>query len=167
MLENSVFFIALAVLSLVILTRWIKPGDFRALSWKLIALASALFWSILAILLLIFYWDDYYSFFADSSQRLLIPLAALIVYPLWSVFLRWLALHLPGNPVAAFCLLGGLQAIPEHAIAIYKMRILDIPFLQEATPISIFIFSYFEYLVFWSLVLVLARLLLRFGSNRG
>jgi len=110
-------------------------------------------------LLVIFFWNDYYGFFADPIQRFLIPLAAFIVYPLWSLLLRWLALRLPGNPVAAFSLLGGLQALPEHAIAIYVVHIPDIPMMQGSTAASIFIFAYFEYVLYWSLVLALARLL--------
>ncbi len=165
--ENTILFVVLAGLSLAILVWRVKPVAFRALSSKQLAVASALFWGLLATVLVFTFWESYYSQFISSGQRWLILLGAISVYPLWSLFLKWLALRLPGNPVAAFCLLGGLQSFPEHAIAIYRSEILDLPILQGSTPLSIFIFAYFEYLVFWSLVLALALVLQRVFKLRS
>jgi hypothetical protein len=78
------------------------------------------------------------------------------LYFLLGLLLRWAALRLPGNPIISFCLLGGLESVPEHAIAIYRFHILQIPFLQDTTAAAIFILAYFEYVVYWSLALCLA-----------
>jgi hypothetical protein len=68
-------------------------------------------------------------------------------------------MRLPFNPVVAFCLLGGLQSIPEHAIAIYRFHILEVPLMQGSPPAGIFVFAYFEYVFFWGLALGLAGIL--------
>jgi hypothetical protein len=53
--------------------------------------------------------------------------------------------------------LGGVEGIVEHIIAIYGFRILDkVPFLQGLDTFPVLIFSFFEYMVYWTLVAWLA-----------
>jgi hypothetical protein len=155
-LENtpSAFIIALILVGLL---AWrVKPFTFRSLRWQSMGIASALFWSVLATVLISFAWDLYYSLFVPPWYRLAAPLGAILLYSVLGLGMRWVALKLPGHPVITFCLLGGLESIPEHAVGIYRFNILQIPLLQGDSPLAIFIFAYFEYVIFWGIVLLLA-----------
>ncbi len=159
--QNTPIFFLIALVLVGLLVWRMKPGQFRLLSWQAIGAGSALFWSVLAGLLMWFAWDFYYSNYAPSWDRIVGPLAALVLYFLVGLLLRWVALHLPGNPVVTFCVLGGLESVPEHAVAIYRFHILQIPLLQDTTAASIFIFAFFEYVVYWSLALCVAIIINR------
>jgi len=152
-----------------LLTWWVKPSTFRSLRWQSIGIASALFWSLLAAVLISSAWDFYYTLFVPSWYRLAAPLGAIVLYGLLGLGIRWVAVKLPIHPVITFCLIGGFESIPEHAVGIYRFDILQIPLLQGDSPIAIFIFAFFEYIIFWGMTLLLAvgvnRLLVRFKAD--
>lgn len=155
-MENTPIAILAALILVGFLAWQVKPLTFRSLRWQSIGIASALFWSLLAVLLLTWAWDFYYELFVPSWYRLAAPLGAILLYSFLGLGMRWAALKLPGNPVVTFCLLGGLASIPEHAVGIYRFDILQIPILQGSTPGAIFLFAFFEYIVFWGITLSLA-----------
>lgn len=154
--QNTPIFVAAALIFVGILAWRFKPAQFRRLSWRAVGIGSAIFWSILAGVMIWYAWDFYYQYYAPSWDRIVAPAGAIVLYCILGLLLRWAALRLPGNPVVSFCLLGGLESVPEHAIAIYRFHILQIPLLQDTSAVSIFIFAFFEYIVFWSLALCLA-----------
>ena len=144
-------------LTLVGTLAWrVKPAGFRSLSWQAMTVASALFWGMLAAILVSATWGFYYRFFVPAWYRLAAPLGAIVLYPFIGLFLKWAALRLPGNPVVWFTLLGGLESVLEHAVGIYGFGVLDVPMLRGTSALAIFIFAYFEYVVYWSIVLALA-----------
>ncbi len=159
--QNTSIFFVLALIFVGLLVWRFKPAQFRTLSWQAIGVGSALFWSVFAGIMMWFAWDFYYRYYAPSWDRIIGPLAAMALYFLLGLLLRWAALHLPGNPIVTFCLLGGLESVPEHAVAIYRFHILEIPLLHDTTAASIFIFAFFEYVVYWSIALCVA-----IGLNR-
>jgi hypothetical protein len=144
----------------------LKPKAFRSLPWWSFASASASFWAVLAAVLYLAFWKPYYSYFAPPINRIVAPIVAAAIYSLVALLFRWLANRLPGNPAITFALLGGLESIPEHAIGIYRLGILQIPILRGSTPESIFIFAFFEYVIYWGLVLMLATLIHRLLKHR-
>jgi hypothetical protein len=156
MTKNTPIFFALAFILICLLAWRVKPAQFRLLRWQAVGFSSALFWSVFAGVMISYAWDFYYRYYAPSWDRIVAPLGAIVLYFLLGLLLRWAALRLPGNPIISFCLLGGLESVPEHAIAIYRFHILQIPFLQDTTATAIFILAYFEYTVYWSLALCLA-----------
>jgi hypothetical protein len=132
-----------------------SPG-FRTLSWHSIGIGAALFWSILAVILISATWQAYYSHFVPRWYFFVTPVGVVFLYSLIGIFLRWAALRIPGSPVIWFCALGGLEAIPEHAVGIYRFNILEIPLLEGSSAFSIFLFAFFEYVLYWGIVLVLS-----------
>jgi len=139
------------------LAAWrLRPESFRALPQVSFIIGAAVFWGALAALLIGYGWALYYAHFVPVWYRLAGPLGAIVLYPVLALLIRWVSLRLPGNPTVVFCLLGGLEAIPEHAVGIYRFRILEIPVLQGLSPASVFVFSYFEYVVYWGVTLMLA-----------
>jgi hypothetical protein len=154
-LDNAPVFIVLAFILPALLVWRFKRRQFQQLGWKVVGIGSALFWGVFATLLFWYAWDFYYRYYAPAWSRFAAPLSAMLFYFLLALLFRQIALHLPGNPTLTFCLLGGLEALPEHAVAIYRFHILDIPVLQGMTAVEIFVFAFFEYVVYWSLALCL------------
>jgi hypothetical protein len=87
------------------------------------------------------------------------PIPAAAFYALVGLLPWWLAGLMRWNPAALFCVLGGLWSIPEHLVGIYRFNILDIPILEGVSATDILIFAFFEYLIYWALVLGLAVVL--------
>jgi hypothetical protein len=140
------------------LARRIQPDRFRRLHWAIV-LAAAVFWVSYGLLLFALAWESYYAkFLPDPTNRSLVrSLLELLIYPPLGLLLWWLALRLPGNPMVNFCLLGGLQSVPEHLWGIYGLGMLDqVPFLQQASPASVLAFAVPEYVLYWGSVLALA-----------
>lgn len=154
--ENTPIAIAASFLILVLLIWRIKPETFRRISWQAFAIASAIFWGILAAILISLTWNFYYEYFVPDWYRYAAPIGAVVLYSIFGLVIRWAAIHLPGNPTLWFCLLGGLESIPEHAVGIYRYDILEIPMLAGSSALSIFIFAFFEYVIYWGVVLILA-----------
>jgi hypothetical protein len=156
------FVTALIGVGLVLfLARRIPPARFRQLHGPIV-LAAAVFWVSYGLLLFDLAWESYYAkFLPDPADRSLArSLLELLVYPPIGLLLWWLALRLPGNPTVNFCLLGGLQSVPEHLWGIYGLAMLEhVPFLQEASPVSVLAFAVPEYILYWGSVLSLALLL--------
>lgn len=168
MLWLSALLTALVDVPLVwVLARRLRPARFRELHWPT-ALAAALFWLSLAVLLYALTWDWYYAKFLPgaggrSLGRGLLELAPyLALYPAIGLLLWWLALRLPGHPAVTFCLLGGLESVPEHLWGIYRLGILDkVDYFQGVSAASVLVFAVFEYILYWGSVLSLAALLRR------
>lgn len=150
---------------LVPLLVWRVPAArFRHLKGALF-LSAGLFWGAFSTALTLIYWDSYYLHFRPGWSAWLAPLAALVYAPvglgLWA-----LAKRLPGYPAASFLLLGSLEGLVEHLLAIYRFGILEkVPMLSGNTPAEILVFSFVEYLLYWSAVLVLAVWLQRFRKG--
>jgi hypothetical protein len=146
--------LALALLvPLVLLSRASALGDpgFASAVRPLTA-AAALFWGIVAIVALLRFWDLYYHYFYPAWVRYLVPLD-LPLYGVIGLGMWWLAVHLPGPPLLGFVLLGGLEGIAEHLLGIYGFRILDrVPWLRGLAPLPVVVFSFFEYVLYWTLV---------------
>jgi hypothetical protein len=155
MLTSILVVIALAIGVVSILTWRVKPSLFHSMGCKPTAIASSLFWGILGAILMLVYWKSYYSYFAPGWAPLAIPLI-FIFYLFIGVVLRWLTLKLPGNPVIIFCLLGGIESIPEHMVAIYRDKILEIPMFHGIAAGEIYLFAFFEYVIYWGIVAGLA-----------
>lgn len=158
---------------IVVLARRIQPDRFRQLHWPIVA-AAAIFWTVFGLLLFALTWESFYAkFLPDPSQRgLARSVLELLLYPPIGLALWWLASRLPGKPAVTFCLLGGLEALPEHLWGIYRLGMLErVPFLRGVSATSVLAFAVPEYILYWGTVLGLALLLrtawdwLRPGGN--
>ena len=106
--QNTPIFFVLALILVGLLAWRYKETQFRLLSWQAVGVGSALFWSVFVGIMLWLAWASYYRYYAPAWDRIVGPLAAFVLYFLLGLVLRWAALHLPGNPIVTFCLLGGL-----------------------------------------------------------
>jgi hypothetical protein len=123
---------------------------------KPIGAASAFFWGLLVTLFLFTGWDLYYRFFYPKWIRWLAPLD-IPLYGAIGLGMWWLACHLPGASVLWFVLFGGVEGIAEHVLGIYGFRILDkVPWLKGVKALPALTFSFFEYVLYWTIVAWLA-----------
>ena len=151
--------IALVDVAFVLLLAWrIKPSHFRELKWTLVGTAAIL-WSIFSVVLVSIFWNRYYQYFFPSWFRsggilLYVP----ILYGIFALAFHWLALRMAGNPLVNFCFLAGLESVLEHLWGFYGLKILEVPILQNASPISILVFSFPEYIFYWCVIISAAVL---------
>lgn len=130
------------------------PGFGRAA--RPVVVASALFWGLVAAVALLHFWELYYRYFYPAWTRWLVPLDVLL-YAAIGLGLWWLAQRLPGPAVLGFVLLGGLEGVAEHVLGIYLFRVLDkVPWLRGVAAPPVLVFSFFEYVLYWTLVAWLA-----------
>lgn len=161
---STALFAVADVVAVAVLARAIAPRRFRELR-RWIVLAAAVFWLALATALYLGSWDVYYRYFVSESERWLFPTAAPF-YAAVATILTWLATRAPFHPVLAFALLGAVESIPEHLVAIFRFGIMErVPMMADVGPGSILVFAFFEYALYWSLVLALAVVLRRLWSS--
>jgi hypothetical protein len=143
------------------LARRIQRPRFRQLHWP-VALAAGAFWLGYGLMLFALTWESFYAkFLPDPGNRSLgRSMLELLPYPIVGLALWWLAARLPGNPAVSFCLLGGVQSVPEHLWGICRLGMLDkVPFLREASAVSVLAFAVPEYILYWGSVLSIAALI--------
>jgi hypothetical protein len=164
MLWLSALVTALINVGLVLfLARRIPRSRFCQLHWP-IALASGVFWMSLGLFFFETTWESFYAMFLPNpaNRSLARFTLELLLYPVIGLVIWWLAARLPGNPTVTFCLLGGLEALPEHLWGIYRLGMLDkVPFLQQASPASVLAFAVPEYVLYWGSTLGIAHLIQR------
>jgi len=150
---------AVLAIPLTVLANALLPRTRFDRSATEIALAAAAFWGALAAVLVATMWGSYYTFFAPEWQRPLAPLSS-ILYAGIGLILWWLARRTPLPPAIAFLLLGGMESLAEHAAAIWGAGLFKkVPMLTGVDPAAVLVFAFFEYVIYWGLTLVLARLL--------
>lgn len=153
---------ALIDAAFVPLLAWrIERKRFRELKGALTS-AGVIFWSTLWAYAMWNWWDWAYRYVFPVWARWLVPPIYGLIFGVSGLALCWLALRLPGNPVVSFCLLGGLVSLPGHLWAIYGRRMLEkVPVLQGVSPASALVFGVFEFIFYWSTIMVIALLLRR------
>jgi hypothetical protein len=129
------------------------------MKWALVGTGAAA-WAGFSMLLVQIFWDEYYCYlfppaFRSGGLLLFVPLT----YGLIAWLLHWLSLRMPGHPLLAFSLLAGVESLVEHSWGFYGMKALDIPALQDASPVSILAFAVPEYIFYWLLMVGLSAFL--------
>lgn len=155
LLSQSLILCLLDLVILPVLVYATRKTPASALNWP-VAIASALFWELLSLLLVILLWDLEHKYIYPARARWLVPFN-LVVYGGLGWGLWWLAQRLPGVAQVWFAFLGGVEGLVEHLVGIYRLGILDkVPLLQGVSPLSVLVFSYFEYMLYWTIVIWLA-----------
>ena len=153
------------IILLPLLAVFRDPASQRAA--RIVGTASALFWGALSIVAIFGFWELYYRHFYPAWARWLIPLNVLL-YGAIGLGMWWLALRLPGPAVLWFVLLGGVEGIVEHLVGVYGFRILEkVDWLQGLSVLPVVVFSFFEYVLYWTLVAWLALGLVKVGGLLG
>ncbi len=125
-------------------------------------IASAGFWFAASLIAAIYFWEIYYQYIFPGWLRILLPFN-LILYGAIGYLLWFIAVRLPFHPAVGFAILGGLEGVGEHILGVYALGILRrVPWLSDLDPGPVLVFSFFEYVLYWTIVLWLAYLISRF-----
>jgi hypothetical protein len=147
---STIAFGVLAIISLVPLLL-IQPGQSSKYAGVPFTIASAIFWGIMATIFMRGFWDIYYAYFYPDWVRRFAP-GSLLIYSILGSCIWWIAQQIEGTPGLWLAILGGLEGILEHAVAIYGIGILKkVPMLAGISSIPALVFSFFEYALYWTL----------------
>lgn len=152
---STAAFAIIGILLLLPLLYFFPDAVFLRSPFAVIA-ASGFFWGLLSVIAFRTFWELYYTHFYPNWVRPLAPLNILL-YAGFGFLLWFLTGSFKSFPVLVFVLLGGLEGLLEHFIGVYGLRVLDkVPIFNALDPVPVFIFSFFEYIVYWSIVAWLA-----------
>lgn len=159
-IRNSTLLFGAAGVLILALSLWLFRGEDWQGRWCLIAVASALFWGALAFLAFWLGWNIYYQYFYPGWVKPLAPFSGLL-YACIGLGLWLTAVHIPGPAILWFVLLGATEGVLEHWIGITSFHILEkVPWLQDQPKLPLLVFSFFEYMFYWDLVVCLTALIL-------
>jgi hypothetical protein len=157
---STAAFAILGMLLLLPLLFLFQDSDFLRSPCALIA-AAGIFWGLMSVIAFRMFWELYYRHFYPFWVRPLAPLNTFL-YAGFGLAIWTIAMRVNTQPVLVFILLGGIEGVIEHILGVYGLRILKkVPVFSALDPIPVFIFSFFEYIVYWSIVAWLAVILTR------
>jgi hypothetical protein len=143
---------------IAVILRLIALERFFHLQRPLIVCAG-IFWGMLGVFIVQSFWDDYYRYFYPSWMHGWgIILFAPCLGMLMAILFYWIARRFRSHPIPAFLFLVGIEALLEHLLGIYSLKIMDIPMFRGVSPFSILAFSIPEYIFYWCLIILAAFL---------
>jgi len=142
------------------LSRFIEPEHFRRMKWP-VTVITGIFWVLIWLAMVLFFWEPVYHYVFPSWSRWILPPLFGILFGFVGLLFWWLAMHLKGNPVTNFCLLGGLWGMITHILAIQRGLLEKPPMLQEAGVIAASVMPIFEFIFYWCVILGLTMKWLR------
>jgi hypothetical protein len=153
--QGAILFALMDFAFLIIILKLIKiePIDLFEIKWSLVAFIGIFFCAIWGILVSYLFWESVYSYVFPAWARWLIPPVYGLLFAAVGLLTWWLAVHLPGNSVISFCILGGVWGIMSHIWAISRGILEKPPMLQGASPISAIVIAMFEFIFYWCVCL--------------
>jgi hypothetical protein len=157
--KNIIAFIAIDILILIPL--FFQFIEYQDSSYSIVY-ASMFFWGMQTIVIVFAFWNIFHKYIYPDWMRWILSVRVLL-YIAVGFGLLWPAERLPGLTLPWFVLLGGVAGVFERIVVIQGLRILEkVPYLQDIKPFPVLVFSFFEYVFYWTLV---AWLALRIGHN--
>ena len=144
------------VLLLALLSR-IGRETFRRMKWPLAAVSAIVWGGIWWGLVSRIFWEEVYRHVFPEDVRWWLPAIYGPAYGLAALLFWSLAVRARRWPAAWFCLLGGLVSIPGHAWG-FRRGLMRVPLLAGASPWAALLFGVFEFVVYFSAIVGLARL---------
>jgi hypothetical protein len=142
---------------LVLLVRLIKAPAFIQLNGVLPLVTVLAFGGIWAWALSGF-WQSVYAYLFPTWSRWFLPFAeAILAGTVAWLAVRW-APRLPGPVVLIYCLMGGLWGVLGHILGVVLGLVTKPPVLQGAAPAAVLFIAFFEFIFYWSVIVLLSFL---------
>jgi len=153
--QGAVIFALIDIVFIVVQIRLIKikPADLFEMKWSLVAFMGIFFCALWGILASYLFWEPVYCYVFPEWARWFIPPIYGLLFAAVGLLTWWLAVHLPGNSVINFCILGGVWGILSHMLAIHRGILEKPPMLQGASPLSAIIIAMVEFIFYWCVCL--------------
>lgn len=104
------------------------------------------------------FWESVYGFLFPPWSRWIVPAAQAVLTGVISYLAVRLALRVKFPPVLTYCALGGMWGILGHLSALASGIVSKPPLLQGAAPGAVIFIAFFEYIFYWSMILLVSFL---------
>jgi hypothetical protein len=151
---------------LIIAARVASRETFRGLKWHLAAAAFLIYAGIWAWVGAGVFWDDVYSRVFPAWIRWWLPLVMGVGFGLAALLFWRVSLCARRRPGLWFCVLGGLISLVGHSHGV-RRGLMQVPLLSGVSIASALTFGVFEFIVYWFVILVLARTSARVVGRRA
>lgn len=158
--QGALFFALLDVVFVPLLASRVSPDAFRRLGWAVALVAGAAWYGIWSWAIGNF-WESVYGYLFPAWGRIWIPILAGVIAAGVGAGLWALAMRFPKGPVLIFCLSGGLLGVASHIWAVYRGVVTKPPMLSGASPVGAVTLAFFEFMFYWSSILLVAALIER------
>jgi hypothetical protein len=159
LLYRGTLILALIDALYILLLIWhVNEAAFRRLKWPL-SIAAAFVWFGIWSWAIGNFWETVYSYIFPAWMERWAPWIAFVVAGAVAPGLWTLALRAQRNPVLTFCILSGLLGSATHVWAVQRGIMTKPPMLQGASPVAAVVFAFFEYILYWCTILVLAKMI--------
>jgi len=153
--QGMLIFALMDAVFVSVLTWRVKRELFHGQKWTL-PLAAALVWFGIWRWAIGNYWETVYAYVFPAWGQVWIPIIAFFAAGVSAVGLWLLAIRSRWNPVLVYCLFGGLLGSLTHIWAVFRGVVTKPPMLQGASPLAAIVFAFFEYILYWCVILTLA-----------
>jgi hypothetical protein len=154
-LRSNIFAFSLLAFALSIPLILLQPSDLVSYKSPELIFAACLFWGFLSVLAFHYFWDMYYQYIYPYWFRRL-GVVNFVLYGLIALGMAFI-IRETENTTVIFLLLGGLEGVLEHIMGIYALDVVNrVPWLHGLKSFPILVFSFVEYVVYWSIVLWIA-----------
>ena len=156
LLYRGAFIFALMDAVYIPLLAWrVHEETFRRIKWMLV-IAAAVVWFGIWSWAIGNFWETVYSYVFPAWARTWAPWIAFVAAGMVALGLWTLSLRSKANPIIIYCLLGGVLGSLTHIWAVYRGIVTSPPMLQGASPLGAVILAFFEYILYWCVILTLA-----------
>jgi hypothetical protein len=135
----------------------VSEDSFRRLKWALVISAALVWWGIWSWAIGNF-WETVYVYVFPAFAKTWAPWIAFVSAGAVTLGLWALSMRIKGKSVLVFLLLGGALGSLTHIWAVYRGVVTKPPMLQGASPLGAVIFAFFEYILYWCVILTLAKI---------
>jgi hypothetical protein len=162
--NGMLFFAAIDLLLVPLLTWVIKPNRLIRLKWNLVVV-SAIFWFALWSSMLAIFWETVYQYVFPIWAYHIIPFADGILSACITLIFWWIAIHVHRYNTTVFCLLAGVWGLISHINAVLLGIVRKPPVLQGASPYAAIGVAIFEFIFYWCIILSISAFF-NFAWNR-
>jgi hypothetical protein len=162
MWQATLFTVAIDVVLLLLVARFVPAELFANLKWHVAGAACvvyAILWGVFASVL---FWDSVYSAVFPGWSRWLLPVGYGLLFGALALAFWHVSIHAARWQAVWFCLLGGGVSLIGHGIGITR-GLLRVPLLVEASVISVLSFGVAEFIVYWCVIVGLGVACRRLG----
>ncbi len=155
-------------LLVAVVVRLVPPVRFARVRRGVTVAAGVLWFGIWMYAMWGPWWAQVYRFVFPEWARRIAPPVYSLVFAAIALGCWHLARRTRRSPALTFCLLGGLVSFPGHAWGIWGRGMLEKPALfLDASAASALTFGFFEFIVYWSVILLAAALYDRLRNRDG
>ncbi len=156
--KGALIFAMMDAVFIPLLVWFVPREDFRRVKWSLV-IAAALIWYGIWNWAIGNFWETVYSYLFPAWAQMWTPWIAFIAAGTVAHVMWMLTVRIKQNQILAYCLLSGIMGSLTHIWAVYRGVVTKPPMLQGASPFGAVTIAFFEYMFYWCIILLIAKLM--------